>query len=80
MTETPFTLVGQADDVLVTPEQAAAALTVAPATMEKWRRNGRGPVFLKLGRTVRYRVGDLRAFIADAAVSSTAEAAVRGMT
>ncbi len=50
---------------LLTPEVAAALLAVAPATLEKWRRERRGPPFVKLSdRVLRYRREDLLAFIA----------------
>jgi predicted DNA-binding transcriptional regulator AlpA len=43
-------------------------LAVAPATLEKWRRSGAGPMFLKLsGRVVRYRRSDVKEFVAESA-------------
>ena len=65
------------DDTLLRAEQAAELLTVAPATLEKWRRIGGGPVFVKLGRAVRYRAGELRSFVTARATKSTAEAGAR---
>ena len=32
---------------------------VSPRTMQRWRQEGTGPEFLKLGRLVRYRKSDL---------------------
>jgi predicted DNA-binding transcriptional regulator AlpA len=50
---------------LLDVKQAAAALSVAPATLENWRWAGRGPAFVRIGlRRVRYRVADLRAWLA----------------
>ncbi|WP_019647225.1 helix-turn-helix transcriptional regulator [Novispirillum itersonii] len=54
-----------ADDLL-TPEQAAALLSVSPATLERWRarRPLHGPAFIKMSpRVVRYRRSDVTAFI-----------------
>jgi hypothetical protein len=53
------------DDQLITPEEAAAFLGATPALLAKWRCSRLVPLpFVKLGRMVRYRVGDLREFIA----------------
>lgn len=58
---------------LKTPE-AAAYLNVQPATLEQWRWNGRGPKFVKIGRSVRYRQADLDAFLEERVFTSTTEA------
>ncbi len=47
-----------------TPEQAAPRLLTTPRTLERWRANGTGPKFVKIGRRVGYRDADLDAFIA----------------
>ena len=50
---------------LLTTEQAAACLGTTRRTLEAWRYEGGGPVFVKLGgRLVRYRPSDLEAFVA----------------
>lgn len=54
------------DDALVDTREAAAFLGLAVATLNWVRSNApcRGPKFCRVGtRTVRYRLGDLRAFI-----------------
>lgn len=56
-----------------TPE-AATYLNVQPATLEQWRWNGRGPRFVKIGRSVRYRIADLEAFLDSRVFASTTEA------
>lgn len=43
--------------------QAAQALGLRPSTLETWRVRGAGPVFLKLGKAVRYREEDLKTFL-----------------
>ena len=58
---------------LTTPE-AAAYLSIQPATLEQWRWNGRGPRFVKIGRSVRYRISDLDEFLNARVFSSTTEA------
>src|SRR5215831_9915118 len=45
---------------LLTPQAAAARLFVKPTTLERWRRAGRGPRCVRIGRRViRYRVTDV---------------------
>ena len=43
-------------------EQAADMLGLTKSTLEAWRVRGDGPVFVKLGKAVRYRQEDLDAF------------------
>ena len=43
--------------------KAAGYLDLKKSTLEAWRVRGGGPVFLKLGKAVRYRKEDLDAFI-----------------
>lgn len=38
---------------------AAPYVGVSVRTLQAWRVQGKGPVFLKLGRAVRYRICDL---------------------
>lgn len=45
---------------LVDEAAAAVALTAKRKTLQAWRLYRRGPRYLKIGRSVRYRVGDLR--------------------
>lgn len=54
--------------------EAAAYLNLQPATLEQWRWNGKGPSFIKLGRSVRYRQSDLDAFLEARVFTSTTEA------
>jgi len=71
MSESHTTVSSQ--QALRTPE-AAIYLNVKPATLEMWRWNGRGPRFVKIGRSVRYRQSDLDAFLAERVFTSTTEA------
>jgi hypothetical protein len=47
---------------LTTPE-AAAILRIRPSTLEVWRCYGKGPAYLKFGRSVRYDQKTLEAWI-----------------
>ena len=50
--------------LLKTPE-AAEYLNRHPAVLADWRHAGRGPRYIKTGRSVRYRLADLETWIAD---------------
>jgi Helix-turn-helix domain len=52
------------EDRLLTTVKAAGLLAIAPATLRWWRNwADYGPDFIKVGRAVRYRVEDLRAWL-----------------
>ncbi len=53
--------------------QLAERWDVSEATLERWRSDGIGPVFLKLQGRVLYRLEDLEAFEADSLRKSTSE-------
>jgi len=53
-----------ANEPLVTEGEAASLLRVSLTSVRRWRREGRGPVYRKIGRSVRYRREDLADFIA----------------
>jgi excisionase family DNA binding protein len=55
--------------------EAATYLSVQQRTLQKWRQIGGGPRFVKLGRVVRYRKGDLDEFVAAGERRNTSEAA-----
>ncbi|PCI52879.1 MAG: hypothetical protein COB36_14145 [Alphaproteobacteria bacterium] len=57
--------------MLLTVEQAAMYLGLARSTLNKWRCHGGGPVFIKMGRSVRYRQADLEIFMSNGAATST---------
>jgi hypothetical protein len=43
----------------ITESELARRASVSIAVLRKWRREGRGPRFLKLGRLIRYLAGDV---------------------
>lgn len=49
--------------VLLSTREAAKYLSISASSMEQWRRAGKGPVYVRVGKQVRYRVPDLDAFI-----------------
>jgi predicted DNA-binding transcriptional regulator AlpA len=66
------------DDYLLNVDQSAVWLGVSASTMNRWRSDGLGPRFVKLCGTargaVRYRIGDVRAWVENRVVSSASEA------
>jgi len=46
----------------LTPEILANRWSINPNTLSQWRWNGRGPLFVKIGRRVLYRLEDVEAF------------------
>ena len=66
--------------ILLSPKQVAERYGPSPATLAKMRLYGTGPVFVKLGRRVAYRLEDLEAWVAENRFRSTSEydAAAKG--
>ena len=56
---------------LLNSDEAAEYLGLKRTTLEAWRCRGGGPLYLKLGRIVKYRLADLDAFIDSRVHSST---------
>ena len=54
--------------VAVRTNRAASIIDVHPTTLRKWRLEGKGPRYSKIGRAVFYLVTDLEKFIAEHAV------------
>mgnify|MGYP000091101702 CR=1 FL=1 len=69
-------------DTVLYDEEAAgkyiggAASPISTRTMQRWRLEGIGPVYVKLGRLVRYRQSDLEAFLEAGACKSTSSGAI----
>ncbi len=58
--------------------QLADRWDLSEGTLERWRSEGIGPIFLKLQGQVRYRIEDIEAFEADSLRKSTSEREVMG--
>lgn len=60
----------------INDKEAASVLEVKPGTLSVWRSTGRYPLpYVKVGRSVRYRLDDLAQFIASRTQTHTGEAA-----
>ena len=60
------------DDLFI-PSEAARKLRTNVRTMERWRTLGNGPPFVRVGRRVAYRRGDLDAWVQANVVRHTSE-------
>lgn len=56
---------------LLNETKAAEYLGISIRTLQAWRVRGNGPVFVKLGRAVRYRPSDLNAWVDARMAAST---------
>ena len=73
-----FAIVRMEPMMLMSQTQLARRLEVSRRTLERWRVEGGGPPFLKVGRGVRYDDNDLAAWIAAQRRLSTSDPGPRG--
>jgi hypothetical protein len=59
---------------LIDNNKAAGLLDVKPATLEQWRYRKKGPPFLRIGRSIRYNLSDLHAWVSGSKVAPAQEA------
>ena len=57
----------------LTERQVAEQLGLSVATLRAWRHRGKGPRFLRLGRSVRYLPADVDEFLRASAVDTQAD-------
>lgn len=50
---------------LVNSKRAAEILSTTPGSLAQWRYEGRGPAYVKIGKSIRYPVHELEKFLAD---------------
>ena len=58
---------------LLTQRQASEMLALSERTLERFRISGIGPKFVRMGKSIRYRLGDVEAWIERRTVGSTSE-------
>lgn len=58
---------------LLTPKQAANALGISHRTLQSMRLSGAGPIYVKVGRLVRYPVAKLEEWLQSHQRTSTSE-------
>ena len=59
--------------LVVTDDEAPAAIKSTKRTMARWRAEGVGPKFIKVGRKVVYRMSDLDDWLTQQTRTSTAQ-------
>lgn len=65
------------DDYLLTPREVGAAGGPPRRTLDRYRAEGGGPPYVRLGRKIiRYRVGDYRAWLGASTFAHAAEETV----
>ncbi len=62
----------------VNEREVAAQLSVTPATLRKWRLQGRGPEFIRYGRAIRYLAASVESWIASRPKGGEVAAAAEG--
>jgi predicted DNA-binding transcriptional regulator AlpA len=60
-------------DPLLTPDAAGAVLGIARQTLARWRVEGKGPPYVKLGSRVAYRRAALNAWVLERERHSTTD-------
>ena len=64
--------------MLLTQKQLSEHLGgVSIRTLERWRVQGQGPKFVKVGRSVRYDIDDVKAWLDGQKLQSTSESEQR---
>jgi predicted DNA-binding transcriptional regulator AlpA len=66
LNDTPFSVKEEYSyplDYLLTDPETTAYLRLAGGTLPIWRHLGKGPRFIKLGRSVRYRYSDILEYL-----------------
>jgi excisionase family DNA binding protein len=58
---------------LYTQAEAAELLCLSERTLERLRTSGRGPRFVRIGKSIRYQPSALETFVASRVVASTCE-------
>ena len=61
----------------LTTKLLARRWRITPRTLERWRADGEGPRFLRIGRHIRYRQSDILAFEAEQGATSTDKQALQ---
>lgn len=62
------------DESLLKEEQVAELLRMSKRTLQSWRyKGGHTPRFIKVGRSVRYRLGDVKEWLRERRRRSTSD-------
>ncbi len=69
----PEDIWGTPIEKLLTQQEVAEIFSLEPKTLARWRWEGKGPIYRKIGGAVRYAVSDLEKFIKEATHHSTSQ-------
>lgn len=58
-----YTYIQQRNEQFLNEKQLAEMLNIQSETLRNWRWEGKGPIFIKIGRNVRYRMSDVLNYI-----------------
>lgn len=50
---------------LLTTEEASKLLNITKRTLERWRKAGKGPKYVTLGRSIGYQAEDIQTWVDD---------------
>lgn len=62
------------DEIFLTSDQLGKRWMIRTETLSQWRWNGKGPLFIKIGRRVLYRLIDIEAFEKEKIYANTTQA------
>jgi predicted DNA-binding transcriptional regulator AlpA len=65
-------------DRLMTEKEVAKILGLGLSTIQQYRLKGRGPIYCKISRMVRYRASDVQAYIKSLPSYASTSAATEG--
>ena len=65
---------------LLTESEVSEILRCTKAALRRWRREERGPRFIRVGRLIRYRLADVEEFLESNASSSRAASNASGQS
>jgi len=57
------------ETLALTESEASRQIGVSISGLRKWRKNGQGPRYIKLGRLIRYRSSEIQSWLAAHTVS-----------
>jgi len=58
---------------MLTEKQVATLLNINRATLSNWRSSGKGPKYVKVGGSIRYRYTDVELYLEKNSVETTGE-------
>lgn len=59
----------EAGDTLIPSSSMQSYIGIAPQTLARWRYEGKGPRYIKIGRKVAYKVNDIKVWLKSDAAS-----------